>query len=222
MLVWPPRSYIPNSVSLLAVRLWTIQRRKGREEWEGIGYFRTQTLKLRFLYVTDSTLKPMVGIVVTTSPICAVSAESAMRVRVLEDRHGANLESIQERRLAGIVLRSTSSAMRAIPWEQHSIPGPGSVSVSPFSPTAGRTAMTCSDPSSLMPRRRRLPRSRRSVVLSLAVCYGQLAVQWRLEQLSTSGAGMRTYTPSRRLIVPGCRDFEAPLAGEARAAVVQW
>ena len=30
---------------------------------------RTQTLKLRFLYVTDSTLKPMVGIVVTTSPI---------------------------------------------------------------------------------------------------------------------------------------------------------
>jgi hypothetical protein len=30
---------------------------------------RTQTLKLRFLYVTDSTLNPMVGIVVTTSPI---------------------------------------------------------------------------------------------------------------------------------------------------------
>jgi hypothetical protein len=30
----------------------------------------TQTLKLRFWYVTDSTLKPMVGIVVTTSPIC--------------------------------------------------------------------------------------------------------------------------------------------------------
>ena len=29
----------------------------------------TQTLKLRFLYVTDSTLKPIVGIVVTTSPI---------------------------------------------------------------------------------------------------------------------------------------------------------
>ena len=30
----------------------------------------TQTLKFRFLYVTDSTLKPIVGIVVTTSPIC--------------------------------------------------------------------------------------------------------------------------------------------------------
>jgi hypothetical protein len=29
----------------------------------------TQTLKFRFLYVTDSTLKPIVGIVVTTSPI---------------------------------------------------------------------------------------------------------------------------------------------------------
>lgn len=29
----------------------------------------TQTLKLRFLYVTDSTLNPIVGIVVTTSPI---------------------------------------------------------------------------------------------------------------------------------------------------------
>lgn len=37
---------------------WSEERRK-----------RTQTLKLRFLYVTDSTLKPMVGIVVTTSPI---------------------------------------------------------------------------------------------------------------------------------------------------------
>lgn len=30
----------------------------------------TQTLKFRFRYVTDSTLNPMVGIVVTTSPIC--------------------------------------------------------------------------------------------------------------------------------------------------------
>lgn len=30
---------------------------------------RTQTLKFRFLYVTDSTLNPIVGIVVTTSPI---------------------------------------------------------------------------------------------------------------------------------------------------------
>ena len=30
----------------------------------------TQTLKFRFLYVTDSTLNPIVGIVVTTSPIC--------------------------------------------------------------------------------------------------------------------------------------------------------
>lgn len=30
---------------------------------------RTQTLKFKFLYVTDSTLKPIVGIVVTTSPI---------------------------------------------------------------------------------------------------------------------------------------------------------
>lgn len=29
----------------------------------------THTLKLRFLYVTDSTLNPMVGMVVTTSPI---------------------------------------------------------------------------------------------------------------------------------------------------------
>jgi hypothetical protein len=29
----------------------------------------TQTLKFRFLYVTDSTLKPIVGMVVTTSPI---------------------------------------------------------------------------------------------------------------------------------------------------------
>src|SRR3954466_818801 len=30
---------------------------------------RSQTFRLRFLYVTDSTLKPIVGIVVTTSPI---------------------------------------------------------------------------------------------------------------------------------------------------------
>ena len=40
--------------------------RGGKREKEGL----TQTLKLRFLYVTDSTLKPIVGIVVTTSPIC--------------------------------------------------------------------------------------------------------------------------------------------------------
>jgi hypothetical protein len=38
----------------------------------GAGGKRTQTLKLRFLYVTDSTLNPMVGIVVTTSPIWIV------------------------------------------------------------------------------------------------------------------------------------------------------
>jgi hypothetical protein len=38
----------------------------------GTGGKRTQTLKLRFLYVTDSTLNPIVGIVVTTSPICSV------------------------------------------------------------------------------------------------------------------------------------------------------
>lgn len=37
----------------------------------------TQTLKLRFLYVTDSTLKPIVGIVVTTSPIWYVLATFA-------------------------------------------------------------------------------------------------------------------------------------------------
>ena len=30
----------------------------------------TQTLKFKLRYVTDSTLNPMVGIVVTTSPIC--------------------------------------------------------------------------------------------------------------------------------------------------------
>jgi hypothetical protein len=40
---------------------------QGRMGGERVG--RTQTLKLRFLYVTDSTLKPIVGIVVTTSPI---------------------------------------------------------------------------------------------------------------------------------------------------------
>jgi hypothetical protein len=38
----------------------------------GTGGIRTQTLKLRFLYVTDSTLNPIVGIVVTTSPIWIV------------------------------------------------------------------------------------------------------------------------------------------------------
>jgi hypothetical protein len=40
------------------------------ERGAGPSRWRTQTLKLRFLYVTDSTLKPIVGIVVTTSPIC--------------------------------------------------------------------------------------------------------------------------------------------------------
>lgn len=43
----------------------------GRLAGDRGGGERTQTLKLRFLYVTDSTLKPMVGIVVTTSPICS-------------------------------------------------------------------------------------------------------------------------------------------------------
>jgi hypothetical protein len=40
----------------------------------------TQTLRFRFLYVTDSTLKPIVGIVVTTSPIC----ERALLVRCID------------------------------------------------------------------------------------------------------------------------------------------
>jgi hypothetical protein len=42
------------------------------------GYELTQTLKLRFLYVTDSTLNPIVGIVVTTSPICGILSAFAV------------------------------------------------------------------------------------------------------------------------------------------------
>lgn len=42
--------------------------------WGREGWLRTQTLKLRFLYFTDSTLKPIVGIVVTTSPTCPALA----------------------------------------------------------------------------------------------------------------------------------------------------
>jgi hypothetical protein len=42
----------------------------------------TQTLKLRFLYVTDSTLKPIVGIVVTTSPIWGKVSMVAWYMRV--------------------------------------------------------------------------------------------------------------------------------------------
>jgi hypothetical protein len=34
-----------------------------------VGGVLTQTLKFNLLYVTDSTLKPIVGMVVTTSPI---------------------------------------------------------------------------------------------------------------------------------------------------------
>lgn len=45
-----------------------------RGEGEGREQIRTQTLKLRFLYFTDSTLKPIVGIVVTTSPTCSALA----------------------------------------------------------------------------------------------------------------------------------------------------
>lgn len=43
---------------------------------------RTQTLKLRFLYVTDSTLNPMVGIVVTTSPIYCACQHARLETRL--------------------------------------------------------------------------------------------------------------------------------------------
>ena len=56
MEVWPPRS-------------WDGVLGFGGFGEEGGGAGLTQTLKLRFLYVTDSTLNPIVGIVVTTSPI---------------------------------------------------------------------------------------------------------------------------------------------------------
>lgn len=47
--------------------------------WGEGGGQRTQTLKLRFLYVTDSTLKPIVGIVVTTSPICTMCQQAGAK-----------------------------------------------------------------------------------------------------------------------------------------------
>lgn len=81
-----------------------------------MGALRTQTLKLRFLYVTDSTLKPIVGIVVTTSPICALCQRNiAERRACREPGRGADLESVQKCCLAGVVLQSTSSAMQVIP-----------------------------------------------------------------------------------------------------------
>lgn len=78
----------------------------------------TQTLKLRFLYVTDSTLNPIVGIVVTTSPIYVVSA-----VAHTQDRRagaGTDLESVQERGFASIVLQSRTSVTQITPEHQRS------------------------------------------------------------------------------------------------------
>lgn len=49
---------------------------------------RTQTLKFRFLYVTDSTLKPIVGIVVTTSPIwspCQLSRSLLLAAKAIRE-----------------------------------------------------------------------------------------------------------------------------------------
>jgi hypothetical protein len=57
------------------------------------GYERTQTLKLRFLYVTDSTLNPIVGIVVTTSPICYVLLAFPTSFKVW--RGSSYLQSVQ-------------------------------------------------------------------------------------------------------------------------------
>lgn len=51
---------------------------------------RTQTLKLRFLYVTDSTLNPMVGIVVTTSPICFACQHAHYEIRMASIRSKLN------------------------------------------------------------------------------------------------------------------------------------
>jgi len=88
----------------------------GGEEWwrEGKGWGRglTQTLKLRFLYVTDSTLKPIVGMVVTTSPIYVSSTPSLPRLYFdlclvaarLACGGVAYLESIEERCFAGVIL----------------------------------------------------------------------------------------------------------------------
>lgn len=80
MEVCPPRSCVWGRGVSGVVGDWV----DGGEEWaeggegmeKGKGKGLTQTLKLRFLYVTDSTLKPIVGMVVTTSPIYVSSTPS--------------------------------------------------------------------------------------------------------------------------------------------------
>lgn len=58
--------------------------------------------------MTDSTLKPIVGIVVTTSPICVLSAASWCMIPGWDSR--ADLESVKQCSFAGIVLYPKSSA----------------------------------------------------------------------------------------------------------------
>lgn len=69
---------------------------------------RSHTLKFKFLYVTDSTLKPIVGIVVTTSPICVRGlarwvARVGMRVCVGVGVTGVDVDKVGRRNRGGIV-----------------------------------------------------------------------------------------------------------------------
>src|SRR3954453_3417454 len=77
-----------------------MSRRRGAKQ-------HTQTLKFRFLYVTDSTLNPIVGIVVTTSPIYHPSAKSAQ----VEREEMANLQSVEKSSLSRIILHATKSVL---------------------------------------------------------------------------------------------------------------
>lgn len=47
-----------------------------RRAWIADAKTLTQTFRFKFLYVTDSTLNPIVGIVVTTSPIYRATGQN--------------------------------------------------------------------------------------------------------------------------------------------------
>lgn len=97
MLVCPPRSCCKRQP----------YRSGDRFPW-GDRERRTQTLKFRFLYVTDSTLKPIVGIVVTTSPICTACQQVSLRLGV-EAKRVSYFESVKQGCLASVVLEQSIS-----------------------------------------------------------------------------------------------------------------
>lgn len=75
-------------------------------------------MKFRFLYVTDSTLNPIVGIVVTTSPICTACQQVSLRLE-LGVKRLSYFESVKKGCLASVVLDQNHQQREPGLWHMH-------------------------------------------------------------------------------------------------------